>query len=48
MGACALAPVMIVDGKYYDGVTPESAIEVLSDLSPAEESPDVTEKEDVA
>ena len=22
VGACALAPVMVVDGKYYDGVTP--------------------------
>ena len=30
VGACALAPVMIVDGKYYDGVTPESALEILS------------------
>ena len=28
VGACALAPVMIVDGKYYDGVTPESALEI--------------------
>lgn len=48
VGACALAPVMVVDGKYYDGVTPESAIEVLSALPPAEESPEVTAKEDVA
>ena len=48
VGACALAPVMIVDGKYYDGVTPESAVEVLNDLSAAQESLDVTEKEDVA
>jgi NADH-quinone oxidoreductase subunit E len=37
VGACALAPVMIVDGKYYDGVTPESALEVLSGLSPEDE-----------
>lgn len=37
VGACALAPVMIVDGKYYDGVTPESALEILNELSPAEE-----------
>jgi NADH:ubiquinone oxidoreductase subunit E len=36
VGACALAPVMIVDGKYYDGVTPESALKVLSGLSPEE------------
>lgn len=37
VGACALAPVMIVDGKYYDGITPESALEILQGLSPAEE-----------
>jgi len=33
VGACAVAPVMLVDGKYYDGVTPSSAIEVLHSLS---------------
>jgi NADH-quinone oxidoreductase subunit E len=32
VGACALAPVMIVDGKYYDGVTPESALKILGSL----------------
>ena len=35
VGACALAPVMVVDGKYYDHVTPESALKVLNAL-PAE------------
>jgi NADH:ubiquinone oxidoreductase subunit E len=34
VGACALAPVMIVDGKYYDGVTPDSALEILRELPP--------------
>jgi NADH:ubiquinone oxidoreductase subunit E len=38
VGACALAPVMVVDGKYYDHVTPESALKVLSAL-PAESQP---------
>lgn len=33
VGACALAPVMVVDGKYYDGVNPESALEIIQDLS---------------
>jgi NADH:ubiquinone oxidoreductase subunit E len=33
VGACAVAPVMIVDGKYYDGVTTASAIEVISGLT---------------
>ena len=32
VGACALAPVMIIDGKYYDGVTPDSAIEIIRGL----------------
>lgn len=36
VGACALAPVMIVDGKYHDGVTPESALEILRTLPHAE------------
>lgn len=34
VGACALAPVIIVDGKYYDGVTPESAVEIISKFNP--------------
>jgi NADH-quinone oxidoreductase subunit E len=38
VGACALAPVMIVDGKYYDGVSPESALEILRGLPPQEEA----------
>ncbi|KKM84576.1 hypothetical protein LCGC14_1297760 [marine sediment metagenome] len=36
VGACALAPVMIVDGKYYDGVTPEGALEILTGLKSEE------------
>ena len=37
VGACALAPVMVIDGKYYDHMTPDSAIEVLSSLSAKDE-----------
>ena len=48
VGACALAPVMIVDGKYYDAVTPQSAIEVLLELSPADQVTDTAKKEDSA
>ena len=40
VGACALAPVMIVDGKYYDGVTQESALEIIQGLSSGEETMD--------
>jgi len=38
VGACAVAPVMIVDGKYYNGVTPASALEVLYGLGKNETS----------
>jgi NADH-quinone oxidoreductase subunit E len=38
VGACALAPVMIVDGKYYDGVTRESALKIIQGLSLSEET----------
>lgn len=41
VGACALAPVMIVDGKYYDGVTSESALKIISGLSLKEETAEV-------
>ncbi len=47
VGACALAPVMVVDGKYYDSVNPESALEILNGLQPAEESTDTSTKEAV-
>ncbi|HUU19092.1 MAG TPA: NAD(P)H-dependent oxidoreductase subunit E [Sedimentisphaerales bacterium] len=42
MGACAVAPVMLVDGKYYESVTPASALEILQELYPDE---DTVEKE---
>ena len=45
VGACALAPVMVVDGKYYDGVSPESALEILHGLRPAEKTAETTTKE---
>ena len=38
VGACAVAPVMIIDGKYHDGVTPESAARLLRALPLAEEA----------
>jgi len=40
VGACALAPVMIVDGKYHDGVTTESAMDLLGGLAPEDQEPD--------
>jgi len=38
VGACALAPVMIVDGQYHGGVTAESALAILQGLSPGDET----------
>ncbi len=32
VGACALAPVMIIDGKYHDGVSVDSALDLLREL----------------
>ena len=42
VGACAVAPVMLVDGKYYESVTPASALDILQELYPDE---DTVEKE---
>ncbi len=36
VGACAVAPVMLVDGKYYESVSPASALEILQELYPEE------------
>ncbi len=33
VGACAVAPVMIVDRKYYGNMTPESALEIIHKLN---------------
>jgi NADH-quinone oxidoreductase subunit E len=38
VGACAVAPVMLVDGRYYEDVTPESAVEILYGLYPDEKT----------
>ena len=36
VGACALAPVMIVDGTYHDGVTVDSVRKLLLELPAAQ------------
>ena len=33
VGACALAPVMVVDGEYHGGVTVDSALELLHKIA---------------
>jgi len=40
VGACALAPVMIVDGKYHASMTPQSALKILHDLSAEKPAPE--------
>jgi len=42
VGACALAPVMIVDGEYHDHVTPQSGMQLLREL-PRDEAPEESE-----
>jgi NADH-quinone oxidoreductase subunit E len=37
VGSCAVAPVMIVDGKYYGNLTPPKALDVLRALPQADE-----------
>ena len=39
VGACALAPVMIVNGEYHDGVSVDEAMEILRNLPADEEEP---------
>lgn len=36
VGACALAPVMVVDGEYFGGLVPDSAVELLHKLAAGE------------
>jgi NADH-quinone oxidoreductase subunit E len=36
VGACALAPVMVVDGAYYGCLTPDSAVELLHKIAAGE------------
>jgi len=48
VGACALAPVMVVDGEYHDAVTAESALEILHGLNPAKEMAETGRKEDAS
>jgi len=45
VGACALAPVMVVDGKYHGQVTMESALEILHGLSLEEQTKEATTAE---
>ena len=41
VGACALAPVMVVDGAYYGNLTPDRAVDVLHQIA-AGRKPDNT------
>lgn len=36
VGACSLAPVMVVDGEYLGGLTPETAVDVLHRIASGE------------
>lgn len=36
LGACALAPVMVVDGQYHGNLSPQSAVELLRRIAAGE------------
>ena len=38
VGACALAPVMVVDGEYHGGLTADAAVKLLNELAEAAEA----------
>jgi len=40
VGACALAPVMVVDGVYHDHMTSQSAVELLRNLPAKADAPE--------
>ena len=40
VGACALAPVMVVDGEYHGGLTVDSAVELLHKTAQGDKPPE--------
>jgi NADH-quinone oxidoreductase subunit E len=40
VGACALAPVMVVDGEYHGGLTVDSAVELLHRVAAGDSPPE--------
>lgn len=40
VGACALAPVMVVDGQYHGGLAVDSAVELLHQVAASETPPE--------
>ena len=50
VGACALAPVMVVDGEYYGGLAVDSAMELLHKIAAGDNSaeavPETGERQD--
>jgi NADH-quinone oxidoreductase subunit E len=43
VGACALAPVMVVDDKYHGGLTVDSALELLHKIAAEDKPPETGE-----
>ena len=43
VGACALAPVMVVDGQYHGNLSVDSAVELLRDIAAGDRPPDAAE-----
>ncbi|MBN2028094.1 MAG: NADH-quinone oxidoreductase subunit NuoE [Actinobacteria bacterium] len=43
LGACALGPIVVIDGKYHGQVTPAKVKELLQDVADAERVPEYAE-----
>lgn len=43
VGACALAPVMVVDGEYYGGLTVDGAVKLLAKVAEGKNVPAAAE-----
>jgi NADH:ubiquinone oxidoreductase subunit E len=43
LGACALGPIVVIDGKYHGQVTPARVKELLQDVADAERVPEYAE-----
>jgi len=46
LGACGLAPAMVIDGQVYGGMTPERAVALIDEIKMREEARDETPESD--
>ena len=44
VGACALAPMMVVDGEYHGGLSVDSAVELLHKITAGDKPPEAADE----